>query len=85
MIWGESGFPPIPTDQQIPPLKGFRQSHSLDEISKCQKKLKKHVTERPHESICITITNSEKKYFSFDFFSERLNFFGWGGVDLVAN
>ena len=29
---------------------------------------KKHVTERPPESICIIQTNSETKYFSFDFF-----------------
>ena len=32
---------------------------------------KKSVTERPPESICITKTNSETKYFSFDFFSLR--------------
>ena len=33
--------------------------------------LKKHVPERPHESIRITHTNSETKYFSFELFFFR--------------
>ena len=42
--------------------------------------LKKYVTERPPESICIRETNSDK-IFSFEkFFSERLNFFEGGSV-----
>ena len=57
----------------------FKALVQRDSKSKIEFGSKKHVTERPPESICITKTKSETKYFSFEkTFSERLTFFEGG-------
>ena len=72
---GNPDFPPL---SYWPADSSFKALVQSDSKSKIEFGVKKHVPERPPESICITHTNPGKKI-SFDFFFWETKCFRVGG------